>query len=80
MLEASNGWVVLITVVAAVVSFAVVLIGIGKWLGRIEKQITPNGGNTNRLGDQVMQLRVEVAKISDQLEQIKNPPGPPSHF
>ena len=72
MFEASNGWIVLITVTAAIFSFVVLLIGVGRWLGRIESQITPNGGNTNRLGDQVMALRVEVSKLSDKLDQLQN--------
>ena len=72
MLEASNGWVVLITVMAAIFSLVVILIGVGRWLGRIERQITPNGGNTNRLGDQVMALRVEVSKLSDKLDQLQD--------
>ena len=72
MLDASNAWVVLITVLAAIFSFVVILIGVGRWLGRIERQITPNGGNTNRLGDQVMALRVEVSKLSDKLDQLQD--------
>ena len=71
MLQEHNGWVILITVATSFITLGVVLISVGKWLQRIERQVTPNGGNSNRLGDQVMQLRVEVSELTKEVEKLK---------
>jgi len=40
-------------------------------LRRIEKQVTPNGGNSGALGDRVIQLHDTVAKLDDRLDRIE---------
>lgn len=37
----------------------------------IDKQVTPNGGTSSRLGDQVLQARMEVRELSKRLDEVK---------
>ncbi len=48
------------------------LIKLGMSLGSLRKQVTPNGGNTNTLGDRVVRLEESQKLQSEALARIES--------
>lgn len=78
-------WVVILGIVSSVFTLAGAVGMFARYIwrqmleqiatvNRIEKQVTPNGGNTSHLGDQVINLRKDVQRIELRVMKLEERP------